>query len=138
MTVQGRVSEFLFGPPNQSRPWRPSVERSTNPVPYHRALAVPEDLDEIAWYRTQDNRHDIKFWFRDCHREGWRAYIMSHIDYGARASDAHSTHRLLDRTLDLHYVCWDRPIATKAECQAIAVKWSELTFLYINEGRRFG
>jgi hypothetical protein len=137
MSVWDRVREMVFGP-DQNRMEVPIVEGNTRPHAPAGIVPVPEGANETVWYRTADGQHDIKFWFKNCSPNGWRAYIMSNINYGGRASDAHSTHRLYDSTLSLHYVCWDRPIPTKAECKAVISQWSDLTIRYINEGRRFG
>lgn len=128
----------MFSGINQNRTGVPSMERNTRPNAPAGIAAVPEDANETTWYRTSDGQHDIKFWFKNCSPNGWRAYIMSNINYGGRASDAHSTHRLFDSSLNLHYICWDCSIPTKAECKAVAGQWSDLTTRYINEGRRFG
>jgi hypothetical protein len=137
MSVWNRV-RGMFSAFSQDRTGAPSMERNTLPTAPAGEVSVPEDANETAWYRTSDGQHDIKFWFKNCSPNGWRAYIMSNIDYGGRASDAHSSHRLYDSTLGLHYICWDRKILTKAQCKTVASQWSDLTINYINNGRRFG
>lgn len=137
MSILNRIREMFSGF-NQNRTEVPSIERNTRPNALARIVDIPEDANETTWYRTRNGQHDIKFWFKNCAQNGWRAYIMSNINYGDRPSDAHSSHRLFDSNLNLHYVCWDRSISTKAECKAVAGQWSDLTIRYINEGRRFG
>lgn len=95
------------------------------------------ESDEKLFYRTKDGRYDIKFWFKNCGRSGWRAYILSNIDYGSRNSSMSTTHRLYDDTLSLYYVCWDCGIRTKNECKTVAALWSDHTINYILTGRGF-
>ncbi|MDR0580860.1 MAG: hypothetical protein LBG04_01960 [Holosporaceae bacterium] len=94
--------------------------------------------DERAKYRTRDGNYDIEFLFKNCGAQGWRAYILGSPGYGQRSTDAHSTHRIYDSTLNLHYICWDRKVTCKSECKKVAALWSDKTIEYIRSGRRFG
>ena len=133
-----RIKRFLFGPQGRTRSGVPAMERDTRPNAPAGSSAAPESVNETIWYRTADGRHDIKFWFKHCPPNGWRAYIMSDINYGVRDTGAHATHRLFDSALNLQYICWNTAIQTKAQCKTVAAQWSDLTIKYINEGRRFG
>lgn len=100
-----------------------------------RTTTAPRGSDERAYYRTLDGATDICFLFRDCGVNGWRAYILSNLDYGPRDASSVASHRLYDSELRLHYICWSRRIATKDECKAVAKLWSDKTMDYIREGR---
>ena len=92
------------------------------------------NLDERLYYRAEDGVTDIYFYFRNCGTNGWRAYILSDLDYGTRDSSAAVSHRLYDGELGLQYVCWSTPIPTKDQCKAVAKLWSEKTLDYIRKG----
>ena len=106
----------------------PVASPATQPSP------VPRGADERIYYRTLDGTTDICFLFRDCGENGWRAYILSNLDYGRRDASAAVSHRLYDSELGLHYVCWSTRITTKDQCKAIAKLWSDKTMDYIRKG----
>ena len=92
--------------------------------------------NSILDYATRDKTRVIQFGFtRDAHgATGWRAYILTPINYRDRADDGHTTHRYYDSANDRYYVCWDPEPATLAEMKSIAAMWGELTHDYIRTG----
>jgi len=92
--------------------------------------------DQILDYTTRDKTRVIQFGFTRSGpgAAGWRAYILSPINYRGRASDGHTSHRYHDDINKLYYVCWDPEPATFAEMKSIAAMWAELTHDYIRTG----
>jgi len=85
------------------------------------------------YYRTKDNSCDILFGFKHCY-DGWRAYILTPVDYFGLDDDCHTTHRFYDLENDLFYVCWDPLPDNLEDCKQIAGLWSELTLTYLRTG----
>jgi hypothetical protein len=81
---------------------------------------------------SSDGSYDFDYRFVDGE---WRAYIRSQPDYGAREDDLHSTHRHWDSRG--HYVCWNEPIESRSDCEAVAKAWAQGTDRYIRTGERF-
>lgn len=104
---------------------------------------------EHNFYCTRDRLLDIEFLFLDLGQGiGWRAYILSHINYkqfSQERSDAHTdTHlyidesrRYIDADKDYPYICWTKPIYSLDTMHELAQMWSEITAYYIRYGGRF-
>jgi len=90
----------------------------------------------VQTYRTNDGRHFFKFEFVKV-GPVYRVYILSGMDYGSRASDAHSTHRFTDSARNLHYICFDPEPRTLRDAFNVASGWAENTQRYIATGRTF-
>lgn len=54
---------------------------------------------------------DFVFWDLGIHN-GWRIYIISHIDYQGRDYSSHAAHWLRDPGDSYPYICWDGDIET--------------------------
>lgn len=67
----------------------------------------------------------------------WRAYILRMPSLRGRNSDAHTTHRWHDSNNN-YWVCWDRPVNSLKEIQAISRAWADHIQEYIATGKRFG
>lgn len=83
-------------------------------------------------YRTKDGLANYSFTLEQKSDGSWRAYIESSPNYGARSSDAHSTHRLSDG--DRRYVCWNESVRSKDDMKQIAAMWADCTQNYIRNG----
>ena len=118
---------------------------------------------ENNFYRTRDGTLDLEFLFVDTGPiNGWRAYIISDIDYkcysndrSVAISDIHrltekdearlqKIHRFIQSTRDnypdtkpVHYICWTEKIDSLDKMRNIARAWSEITAYYIRYGGRF-
>ena len=105
---------------------------------------------EHAYYRTKDKSLDIEFLMLDLGKPlGWRAYVMSDIDYkrvSAQRSDDYrdthlyldnGTHRYIDKTKDWPYVCRVDPIYDLDVMRHVAGAWCEITAYYIKHGGSF-
>jgi len=89
--------------------------------------------DELFRYHTKDNTLTIEFALTQG-TDGWRAYILTPIDYCGRPDSMEATSRLYDPTHDLCYVCWNPPPHSLELCEAVAALWSDLTVAYVYTG----
>ena len=89
--------------------------------------------DQVQYYRTLDGSCDIQFGFKHFY-DGWRAYILTPLNYWHRPTDLHSTHRLYDSAHGLYYVCWTPPPSTLNAVKAVAAIWANTTMHYIRTG----
>ena len=106
---------------------RPATQvYSAQPI---RAAAQPS----TPYYRTQDGMAEYQFSFERQLDGNWRAYILDQPSYGARPTDAHATHRLVDRT-GRSYICWTDALHTEFDAQRVAALWSDATQVYIQTG----
>ena len=115
-------------------------------------------LYENNFYITHDISQDIEFLFVDLGSDiGWRAYILSHIDYKGRDTSCTTIHRLTDSdehrrrlvhnfmnntritgtTSPLHYICWSKAVHSLDDIREVAKTWSEITAYYIKHGGSF-
>ena len=116
---------------------------------------------EHNFYRTSDFLLDLEFLFVDRGASGWRAYILTPINYkqfSILRSDAITTiHRLTESDLDIitkiknykrdvdgvnfnepiKYICWKHKVKTLDDMRNIAKMWSEITAYYIRHGGKF-
>lgn len=138
MSIFSQVRSFFSFLPQNIDYGGAFMNDSNRPPELSAPQDIPDDADQTILYRTSDGSRDIKFWFKNCGDNSWRIYIMTNIDYNGRATDAHSTHRFYDSTLQMHYICWSQPICSKAGCYGVAKSWGDATLRYINEGRNFG
>lgn len=105
---------------------------------------------ENNFYLTSDGFLDIEFLFLDLgESRGWRAYILSDIDYQAvdssRNTSCSVTHRLtepnserfIDEERSYQYICWSQPIHNLDSIREVAKVWSEITGYYIQHGGSF-
>ena len=67
---------------------------------------------------------------------GWRAYILQMPGLKGRDGSGQVTHRLYDGGKP--YVCWDWPVQSLKDMQAISHVWSRNIQTYIDTGKRFG
>lgn len=105
---------------------------------------------EHIFYHTQYDNLDIEFLLLEISKtEGWRAYILSDINYkrfsNTRSTDWHFTHlfyeaddkRYISKEKSYPFVCWDKPILDPQTLKTVAAVWSELTAYYIRNGGTF-
>ena len=105
---------------------------------------------EHNFYTTSDKLLDIEFLFLDLGKEiGWRAYVLSDIDYKSYSSDRSdiytdthlyidtNKHRYIDKSKDYPYICWTQPIHELGTLRELAKRWSEITAYYIKFGGSF-
>ena len=118
------------------------------------------------FYITRDNKLTVEFLFVDLgYGKGWRAYILSDINYQRRSylrSDAQTdVHRLTEhddkmiclvnnfkrnnpplnplitRTDSVEYVCWTKPMYDRESLMSVASVWADITSYYIENGGSF-
>ncbi|HCC34155.1 MAG TPA: hypothetical protein DEQ02_00360 [Ruminococcaceae bacterium] len=89
-------------------------------------------------YTTGDRSLQMDFVFMDGGPAiGWRIYIINRMDYKARNTSFHATHRLHTSGETYDYICWAGRIATFEQAKAVASLWSDATALYIRSGVDF-
>ena len=88
-----------------------------------------------SFYRTKDGLADFHFSFEQQPDGNWRAYILGNTNYGSRADDCHSTHRLMDG--ERPFVCWTTPLRTQQAARDVAALWADKTQKYIRFGEKF-
>ena len=118
-------------------------------------------LYEYNAYRTSDGSLDIEFLFVDRGTEGWRAYILTPINYKRvsllRSDDISTVHRLTEFDIAMlkkirkfkategignplsaiKYICWKNKVTSLELMRKIAATWSEITAYYIKHGGTF-
>lgn len=104
---------------------------------------------EHAYYMTKDRSLDVEFLLLDLGSRGWRAYILSNIDYkkvsSSRSTSILDTHRLserdgeryIDTARPYYYICWNQTIRDLETMKNICAVWSEITAYYIQHGGTF-
>ena len=117
---------------------------------------------ENNFYRTSDGLFDIEFLFVNLDELGWRAYILTDLDYQmfdtSRSTSITIIHRLTESDPDLqrkirnfmqatrnnvdlnksiHYICWTSTINNIEDMRELARTWSEITAYYIKHGGTF-
>ncbi|MBQ9165853.1 MAG: hypothetical protein IJX71_02865 [Oscillospiraceae bacterium] len=104
---------------------------------------------EFACYTTHDASLEVELLFLDLGpSEGWRAYILSDINYKRydphRSTACYDTHCLYDTSQsspdpdrDLCYICWTAPIRDLNQAKTLAAFWCEITARYIRSGGAF-
>ncbi len=117
---------------------------------------------EHNYYITTDREYDFEFLFVDLGATGWRAYIISDINYqevsSSRSDSCGVVHHLPEndeqmknlvydcvesikgRTVrrgTLWYICWSTPVRTLEDMREVAKSWSEITAKYIKKGGDF-
>ena len=87
---------------------------------------------EIFAYTTQDNTCTFEFAIAP-YNEGFRAYILTPINYWGRPDDLLTTCRAYDQAQGLYYVnfYWSPLPPTIEACEAVIALWSDLTVAYI-------
>lgn len=92
----------------------------------------------LQTYRTGTGRLEVDFLFYNLGGDrGWRIYIISQIDYGARPCYSHAAHWLQDQYERYKYICWDGLIPDLDSARTIAAIWSECTDRYIHGTETF-
>lgn len=115
-------------------------------------------LYENNFYTTHDLSQDIEFLFVNRGSLGWRAYILSEINYKGRSTSCGTIHRLtesdsevlrkirrflhntrpvVNETSPIHYICWSKPVFDLDDMREVAKTWSEITAYYIRHGGSF-
>lgn len=102
------------------------------------AIASPEETGVMVYFANDNhNQRDKEYRFNYKKVSGsWRAYIIKMPSLGNRDSSGAVTHRLYDNGNP--YVCWDSPVATLRDMQAISKVWADSIQEYIATGKRFG
>lgn len=111
---------------------------------------------------TTYNGDKYEFLFVDLGSKGWRAYILSDINYkrfsADRSDDPHIVHVFneIDRNLSdlirnfasgcgigsinddtIWYICWSQKITCLEDMREVAKSWSEITSYYVRYGGNF-
>ena len=105
----------------------------------HTVRAISPDETGPIIYFANDNHHlgDNEYRFNYKKVSGsWRAYILRMPELGDRNSSGLVTHRKYDNGQP--YVCWDSPVNTLTDMQAITRVWADSIQEYIATGKRFG
>ena len=114
---------------------------------------------ENNFYLTHDRSLDIEFLFVDRGGSiGWRAYILSDIDYKGRSTLCGTIHRLTEssgvicqqirrfladtrevgnRMAPIYYICWSQSIHSLEDMREVSKTWAEITAYYIKHGGSF-
>ena len=118
---------------------------------------------ENNFYKTFDGTLDVEFLFVDTGPDnGWRAYIISDINYKRvarnRSDSCSDIHRLTENDSSrlekirrfirstregysqdkpIHYICWTEKIYDLAKMRNVAKAWCEITAYYIKNGGSF-
>ncbi len=117
---------------------------------------------EHNFYRTTKGFLDLEFLFVDLGELGWRAYILSKIDYkrvsatrGTAFTDIHilteqdevvaqkirnfiqATKGSVEGFETINYVCWNTVVKDLDKFRNITCAWSEITAYYIQHGGTF-
>lgn len=105
---------------------------------------------EHVFYTTKYDNLQIEFLFLHISPKlGWRAYILTDIDYkrfsASRSTDWHFTHRFfeaddqryIDRRRSYPFVCWTSVVRDLKSIKNVAAVWAELTAYYIRNGGTF-
>lgn len=104
---------------------------------------------EHAFYMTRDRQLDVEFLLLDLGTRGWRAYILSDINYtsvsASRSRSILDTHRLSEKSTErridpdksYYYVCWNQTVRDLETMKRICAAWSEITAYYIQHGGSF-
>lgn len=67
----------------------------------------------------------------------WRAYIVKMPSLCGRDQNLHKTHRFTNGN-GQYWVCWDSPVNTLKDMQAISRVWADSVQEYIATGKPFG
>ncbi len=114
---------------------------------------------ENNFYLTHDRSLDIEFLFLNRGAGlGWKAYILTDINYRGRCTSCGTIHRLIESDAatketvkrfmratravgiinkPLHYICWSSTITNLDDMRNVAKTWSEITAYYIKHGGSF-
>jgi hypothetical protein len=94
---------------------------------------------ERMYYRSSDGSLILDFVFMYCGPEiGWRAYIITEINYGRFAdTSGHASHRNRFEGDTYPCICWSDRVDTLSEMKAIAALWSDVTAIYMETGETF-
>ena len=113
-------------------------------------------------YLSKDRSLTVEFLFVDLGvSRGWRAYILSPIDYGFQSSAQIDVHKFSEndeymerlvtdfkynnppiggvqrRCRDVEYVCWTKKVYSLDQMMSIASSWADITAYYIRYGGSF-
>ncbi len=114
------------------------------------------------YYTSKDHTLSVEFLFVNLSdTNNWRAYILSHINYGMRSSSHTEVHRLTEsdiymrelisdfkrdhpspnmtlvRESSIEYVCWTAKVDSLDVMMSIASAWVDITAYYIRYGGSF-
>lgn len=106
-------------------------------------------------YRTKDGSLRIRFLFIDCGAaEGWRAYIMSYINYRGHSSASAAVHTIREYSTNMknaldhyvrnyqpdyggrnyYYLCRTEKVFSLEKMVSIASVWADITSYYVKNG----
>jgi len=106
-------------------------------------------------YRTKDGSLRIRFLFIDCGiLEGWRAYIMSYVNYRGHSSASAVVHTIRERSIPMinalnyyvrnyqpeyrgrnyYYLCRTEKVNSLNKMISIASVWADITSYYVKNG----
>ena len=99
-----------------------ALESDRAPLPNGTVLYAPRSSPQMRF----------RFTIVRCVNGDFRAYIREQPGYGARASDAHTTHRLHDQRG--RFVCWSPMPRSAADILKVTRLWADRTARYIATG----
>jgi hypothetical protein len=109
---------------------RPRSQNATAPGVYY--ADNPHGRKDCAY------RFDYKYVYdTQLNTKTWRAYILRMPSLCGRSGDGHSVHRWSDANGN-YWVCWDSPVNSLKDMQAISRFWANNVQEYIATGKRFG
>ena len=98
------------------------------------------ETDEMIYFANGGDQNDKEYRFKYKKVRGaWRAYITRTPSFRGRDTSGAVTHRYFDT--DDHnkpYICWDTPIYSLKDMQAVSRHWADCIQKYIATGERFG
>lgn len=102
-------------------------------------LRSPDETGPMVYYANNPHgRRDCEYRFNYKKVGGsWRAYILRMPSLCGRDGDLHKTHRFTDGH-GAYWVCWDSPVNSLKDMQAISRVWANSVQEYIATGKHFG
>lgn len=122
----------------QSRSVDSHSSNAVTPVSSNQRRSQDETGPMVYYANNPHGRKDCEYRFNYKKVDGsWRAYILRMPSLCGRDGDLHKTHRLTDGH-GSYWVCWDSPVNSLKDMQAISRVWANSVQEYIATGKRFG
>lgn len=111
---------------------------SNTPISSNQYRSQDETGPMVYYANNPHGRRDCEYRFNYKKVGGsWRAYILRMPGLCGRDGDLHKTHRFTDGH-GAYWVCWDSPVNSLKDMQAISRVWANSVQEYIATGKRFG
>lgn len=122
----------------QSRSVDSHSSNAVTPVSSNQRRSQDETGPMVYYANNPHGRKDCEYHFNYKKVGGsWRAYILRMPSLCGRDGDLHKTHRFTDGH-GSYWVCWDSPVNSLKDMQAISRVWANSVQEYIATGKRFG